>query len=112
MLLVVGSRWDLRWWYGNHCVGDSSSFGDYVVYFVFRLIDSEVPLSLEVIGKAATGTACLKCGNEHTDMLSKNVRYVRTMYVRVCTLRRARDGVCSIWGRIMGGWDGMAWVMV
>ena len=46
MLLVVGSRWDLRWWYGNHCVGDSSSFGDYVVYFVFRLIDSEVPLSL------------------------------------------------------------------
>ena len=83
MLLVVGSRWDLWWWYGNHCVGDSSSFGDYVVYFVFRLIDSEVPLSLarvEVIGKAATGTAC------HIPICSQKMF---GMYVR-CTYEYAR----------------------
>jgi hypothetical protein len=74
MLLVVGSRWDLWWWYGNHCVGDSSSFGDYVVYFVFRLIDSEVPLSLEVIGKAATGTVTTKRGKNRFPVFSIEFR--------------------------------------
>ena len=109
MLLVVGSRWDLRWWYGNHCVGDSSSFGDYVVYFVFRLIDSEVPLSLErsserqlPVPLATYRYALKKCS-----VCTYDVR--TSMHAAT----RTRRGVLYL-GADHGwmGWHGMAWVMV
>ena len=86
MLLVVGSRWDLRWWYGNHCVGDSSSFGDYVVYFVFRLIDSEVPLSLERSSERQLPVPLASSAETNIPICSQKMF---GMYVR-CTYEYAR----------------------